>query len=126
MEKRGRERKAASIIKEVATAAAELNPVGASWRQGGRRGLEWHPLQGEVAQVFMHQVPPVMVKGSLVAFPSQHLHLPSQAEQTQRPGKASAKSMREPEPQNGDPGHPLSRTQKLEPHLQSRDNALRL
>lgn len=85
MEKRGRERKAASIAKQVATVAAELTPVGASWRQGRRRDLEWHPLPGEVAQGLMHPVPSVMVKGSLVAF-----HSPAFA--PARPGRAGSEA----------------------------------
>lgn len=56
MGKRGRERKAASVTKQVATVAAELKPMGAALRQCSRRDLERHPLQAEVAQVFMHQV----------------------------------------------------------------------
>lgn len=85
MEKRGRERKAASVTKQVATVAAELNPVGASWRLCRRRDLERHPLQAEVAQVFVHQVPSVTVKGRLGAF-----HSPAFA--PAQPGRADAEA----------------------------------
>lgn len=110
--------------------AAELSLVGTSEKQCRRRGPELSRLRHEVAEAFMHQLPSVIGEGHPQGpFIPQHSPLPSEAEQTQRPEKPSAKCCRGwiLGPGLGSLGHAFHLTQKLElpfHYLQSRDNAI--